>query len=124
MGQWLDGTCELYVPGDGGSANWCYDLTNSPRHIAKVNLLAPLFQDKLFAGPELQYMSEPQNPSRPAYTRIFPHQYNPVQSAPAERVGNLGQCVQSLRYALWRSRRPKNIDKMSFPKTVAVFASS
>ena len=28
-------------------------LTNSPRHIAKVNLLAPLFQDKLFAGTEL-----------------------------------------------------------------------
>jgi outer membrane receptor protein involved in Fe transport len=33
-------------------------LTNSPRHIAKVNLLAPLFQDKLFIGPELQYMSD------------------------------------------------------------------
>ena len=32
-------------------------LTNSPRHLAKFNLLAPLFQDKLFAGPELQYMS-------------------------------------------------------------------
>jgi iron complex outermembrane receptor protein len=32
-------------------------LTNSPRHIAKANLLAPLFQDKLFVGPELQYMS-------------------------------------------------------------------
>ena len=32
-------------------------LTNSPRHLVKVNLLAPLFQDKLFAGPELQYMS-------------------------------------------------------------------
>jgi iron complex outermembrane receptor protein len=32
-------------------------LTNSPRHLVKFNLLAPLFQDKLFAGPELQYMS-------------------------------------------------------------------
>jgi iron complex outermembrane receptor protein len=32
-------------------------LTNSPRHIAKMNLLAPLFQDKLFAGAELQYIS-------------------------------------------------------------------
>jgi outer membrane receptor for ferrienterochelin and colicins len=32
-------------------------LTNSPRHIVKGNLLAPLFQDKLFLGPELQYTS-------------------------------------------------------------------
>jgi iron complex outermembrane receptor protein len=33
-------------------------LTNSPRHMAKLNLLAPVFQDKLFAGLEMQYMSD------------------------------------------------------------------
>jgi outer membrane receptor for ferrienterochelin and colicins len=33
-------------------------LTNSPLHMAKLNLLAPIFQDKFFAGLEMQYMSE------------------------------------------------------------------
>ena len=33
-------------------------LTNSPRHLAKFNLLVPLFQDKLFVGPEMQYTSD------------------------------------------------------------------
>jgi len=32
-------------------------LTNSPLYNVKFNLLAPLFQDKLFVGPELLYMS-------------------------------------------------------------------
>jgi iron complex outermembrane receptor protein len=33
------------------------ELSNSPRHLAKFNLLAPLYKDKLFAGPEVQYHS-------------------------------------------------------------------
>ncbi len=32
-------------------------LTNSPRHLAKLNLTAPLWKDKLSAGLEVQYMS-------------------------------------------------------------------
>jgi iron complex outermembrane receptor protein len=31
------------------------ELSNSPRHLAKGSLIAPLYQDKLFAGLELQY---------------------------------------------------------------------
>lgn len=30
-------------------------LTNSPKHLGKVNLIAPLLEEKLFAGIELQY---------------------------------------------------------------------
>jgi len=33
-------------------------LTNSPQHLLKLNVVAPLFEDKLFASLELQYMSE------------------------------------------------------------------
>jgi iron complex outermembrane receptor protein len=33
-------------------------LTNSPRHLAKLNLIAPLIKNKLFAGIETQYTSE------------------------------------------------------------------
>ena len=33
-------------------------LTNSPQHLAKLNLIVPLFEDKLFAGLDTQYMSE------------------------------------------------------------------
>jgi iron complex outermembrane receptor protein len=33
------------------------ELSNSPRHLAKFNLIAPLYKDKLFAGPEVQYHS-------------------------------------------------------------------
>ena len=32
-------------------------LTNSPEHLVKLNLIAPLWTDKLFAGVETQYMS-------------------------------------------------------------------
>ena len=32
-------------------------LTNSPEHMVKVNLIAPLWSDKVFAGFETQYMS-------------------------------------------------------------------
>jgi iron complex outermembrane receptor protein len=32
-------------------------LSNSPRHLAKFNLIAPLWQEKIFGGIELQYMS-------------------------------------------------------------------
>jgi len=31
------------------------ELSNSPRHLAKASLIAPLYEDKLFAGLELQY---------------------------------------------------------------------
>ena len=31
------------------------ELSNSPRHLAKASVIAPLYQDKLFAGVELQY---------------------------------------------------------------------
>ena len=32
-------------------------ISNSPQHLAKLNLIAPLHKDKLFAGLELQYVS-------------------------------------------------------------------
>lgn len=32
-------------------------LVNSPKHMAKLNLIAPLWQDKFFSGLEVQYMS-------------------------------------------------------------------
>lgn len=33
------------------------ELSNSPRHLAKLNLICPLYSDKIFAGVELQYQS-------------------------------------------------------------------
>jgi len=33
-------------------------LSNSPEHLAKLNLIVPLWKDKLFSGVELQYNSE------------------------------------------------------------------
>lgn len=33
------------------------ELVNSPRHLAKAHVVAPLFRDKVFAGTELQYVS-------------------------------------------------------------------
>lgn len=33
-------------------------ISNSPAHVTKFNLIAPLYRDKLFAGAELQYTSE------------------------------------------------------------------
>jgi outer membrane receptor protein involved in Fe transport len=33
-------------------------LSNSPRHLAKVNLIAPLYEDKLFGGFEVQYYGD------------------------------------------------------------------
>jgi outer membrane receptor for ferrienterochelin and colicins len=32
-------------------------LTNSPKHLGKLNLIAPLIKDRLFTGIELQYSS-------------------------------------------------------------------
>jgi iron complex outermembrane receptor protein len=34
------------------------DLVNSPTHLLKLNLIAPVFRDKLFAGPELHYIGK------------------------------------------------------------------
>src|SRR5262249_29599570 len=33
------------------------ELSNSPRHLAKLNLIVPLYPEKLFAGLEVQYSS-------------------------------------------------------------------
>ncbi len=37
------------------------ELSNSPRHLAKLNLAVPLYRDKVFAGLETQYTSEVTN---------------------------------------------------------------
>ena len=41
-------------------------LTNSPEHMVKVNLIAPLWQDKVFIGFETQYMSSRKTPPKTA----------------------------------------------------------
>jgi outer membrane receptor for ferrienterochelin and colicins len=41
-------------------------LTNSPEHMIKVNLIAPLWQDKVFVGFETQFMSSRKTPPKPA----------------------------------------------------------
>ena len=38
-------------------------LTNSPTHMIKLNLIAPLWTDKIFAGFETQYMSSRKTPA-------------------------------------------------------------
>ena len=38
-------------------------LTNSPEHMVKLNLIAPLWSDKVFAGFETRYMSRRKTPS-------------------------------------------------------------
>ncbi len=40
-------------------------LTNSPEHMIKVNLIAPLWQDKVFVGFETQFMSSRKTPPKP-----------------------------------------------------------
>ncbi len=37
------------------------ELSNSPRHLAKLNLAVPVYKDKVFAGLEAQYMSDVTN---------------------------------------------------------------
>jgi outer membrane receptor for ferrienterochelin and colicins len=39
-------------------------LTNSPEHMVKLNLIAPLWQDKVFVGFETQFMSSRKTPSK------------------------------------------------------------
>ena len=34
------------------------DLPNSPTYLGKLNLIAPIFEDKIFAGPELHYIGK------------------------------------------------------------------
>src|SRR5262249_926636 len=34
------------------------ELSNSPRHLAKLNVLVPIYEDKILAGLELQYSSD------------------------------------------------------------------
>ncbi|MEQ1543896.1 TonB-dependent receptor [Methyloglobulus sp.] len=41
-------------------------LTNSPEHMVKLNLIAPLWQDKVFVGFETQFMSSRKTPPKDA----------------------------------------------------------
>ena len=36
-------------------------FSNSPEHLAKLNLMFPIYRDKIFSGIELQYSSETEN---------------------------------------------------------------
>lgn len=47
------------------------ELSNSPRQMAKLNLIAPLWEDKLFAGIDLQYYSAVQTVSLKRSDDIF-----------------------------------------------------
>ena len=61
---------EMNIPQSGwkGRVSWSIqdtedqetgnDLANSPMNLAKLNLIAPVFQDKIFAGPELHYIGK------------------------------------------------------------------
>jgi len=37
------------------------DLSNSPKHLAKLNVTIPLLNERIFVGTELQYMSNRKN---------------------------------------------------------------
>lgn len=45
-------------------------LPNAPRHMVKLNIIAPLYQEKLFAGFEAQYMSKRLNVQNLSETRV------------------------------------------------------
>ncbi len=45
-------------------------LTNSPEHMIKFNLIAPLWQDKVFLGFETQFMSSRKTPAKPANNNL------------------------------------------------------
>lgn len=47
-------------------------LSNSPEHMIKLNLIAPLWQDKVFLGFETQFMSSRKNPSRFINNNLVP----------------------------------------------------
>jgi outer membrane receptor for ferrienterochelin and colicins len=56
-GKWTDGLQGRvsYVLQEAKDQETGDELTNSPRHLAKLNLSAPLIRKKVFAGAELQY---------------------------------------------------------------------
>lgn len=58
-GKWkgLEGTIS-YALQEADNAQTGERLTNSPKHLAKLNLIVPLIKDKLFLGLEEQYMSK------------------------------------------------------------------
>jgi iron complex outermembrane receptor protein len=57
-GKWkgLEGTIS-YALQEAENAQTGERLTNSPKHLAKLNLIVPLIKEKLFLGLEEQYMS-------------------------------------------------------------------
>ncbi len=46
-------------------------LSNSPRHVAKINVAVPLYRDKVFAGVELQALSRRHSATTPDTTPGF-----------------------------------------------------
>ena len=59
-GRWQSGLRGRisYAYQDSKDAETGRDLVNSPRHLAKFNLVLPLFKEKIFLGIEEQYTSE------------------------------------------------------------------
>jgi outer membrane receptor for ferrienterochelin and colicins len=49
---------------DTTNKNTSARLTNSPEHMVKLNLIAPLWQDKVFVGFETQFMSSRKTPAK------------------------------------------------------------
>jgi iron complex outermembrane receptor protein len=57
LSRWLEGRIG-YTLHDTQNLQNKQTLTNSPRHLGKLNLNVPLFKKKLFAGLDLQYTSK------------------------------------------------------------------
>lgn len=88
----------------------------------KGNLLAPLFQDKLFVGPELQYTSSRKTLAG-RHTPGFVLANVTLFSQHLLKGLEVSASVYNLFNTHYGDQEPKNIDKMSFPRMVAVFAS-
>lgn len=68
-----------WASGFEGRASWAYQenedkqtsdiLTNSPKHLGKLNVTIPILKDKIFAGPEVQYVSR--RKTKPAGLAMF-----------------------------------------------------
>ena len=61
-GRWGNGVCARtsYACVDAEDSTTGETLVNSPRHLAKLNLIAPVLEETLFAGLEVQYNGESQ----------------------------------------------------------------
>jgi iron complex outermembrane receptor protein len=59
-GKWANGLRGhiSYTFADTENVETGEPLSNSPKHLAKLNLILPVYQDKLFAGLEFQYTSD------------------------------------------------------------------